>query len=227
MAQIDLNQLLALILQLLSGLTQRPPSTPPVLPPPPKNPTPDPDDDDKAPNPIPPKEGTLPPASGKLEVVWMQLSKDRFPEQYTPQNPFGLLSHQQVRDILEGRSALNYESAVRFDCTFRDRTGNEIVPDEVRELNLAWRSKWVVRNVDTGETSYLVGQGTTYTNNKGKQEAKVQEDGAQQTGVGQGTRNYTDTLGFGQRMDFYREGRFEIYMEVGGVRTNSLTFTVS
>lgn len=196
----------------------------PTTPKPSVVPFPVPDEDDVPLNPTTPKKEV---ASGRLSVVWMQLNRDRFPEQYTPENPFGLLSQREVQAILSGQSALNFESAVRFDTKFVDDQGDEVSPEDVHRLGLAWKSKWTVRNVETGEESFLQGQGSTYTNAKGKQEAFVEEVGARETGVGQGTRNYTDTLGFGQRMDFYKEGTYEIFMEIAGVQTNSLTFKVS
>ena len=195
--------------------------TKPSLPPAP-TPIDPPDDGDVIPNPVTPKKAVV---SGRLGVVWMQLSRARFPEFYTPQNQYGLLPRGQVEAILSGESALSFESAVRFDSTFFDADGKEILPEDVHRLGLAWRSRWTVKNGD--EESFLEGQGSTYVNAKGKQEAFVKEEGAGETGVGQGTRNYTDTLGFGQRMDFYKEGEFEIFLEIAGVRTNSLKFKVS
>lgn len=172
------------------------------------------------------KANLLPPVSGKIEVVWMQLSRERFPEAYTTDNPFGFVPDGEKHEILAGTNALAFGSKVRFDTTWRDQNGDEIDRNEAKLLGLADKTRWVVKNVETGESSYLQGLGERFTNLKGKEEVKVEEGG--NTGAGQGITNYSDTQGFGQVIQFFREGTFSIHMELpNGMSTAEVVIKVS
>lgn len=225
--KVDLKDIVT-VAELLNGIFNRPRQI--NLPPPSAGPLPPSmqvPGDEQIKNPTKTeKPNVLPPVSSRIDVVWMQLSRERFPEAYTTDNPFGFVPDGEKRNILAGNGALNFGSKVRFDTTWKDQNGDEIDRNEVRTLGLADKTRWVVRNVDTGDVSFLQGLGERFVNLKGKEEVKVEEGG--NTGAGQGITNYSDTQGFGQVIQFFKEGTFAVHMELPtGQQTSEVIIKVS
>jgi hypothetical protein len=206
-----------LVEQILSALIKRilaaiaggdkptaPPTTPVVVPVP--NPHIDPDfPDDTIPSPPP----TRSVASVRLKVSRIQLSKQRFPEQYTKDNEFGLMDKDGVQG---GQKAIPYGSKVWFDLTAFDASGKEFLRDAVLSHGLAFKTEHRIGD------ALIAGSGAQADGGPAPW-AQVDTDK-----VGHGVTAWKSSLGFLHQTKLFGEGSFECSGSVAGVASN--TFTV-
>lgn len=167
------------------------------------------------PAPAPPAPAPSSSVAGlRLKIKQIQLNKGRFPEAYGPDNPFGLVTGQDKADMESGAGAIPFKSKVWFDLTPVDEFGEEIGPEEVKALGLAWAPLWQIK--DHG--------GVLTVGAKAPSVPDVKGDSAI---VGAGVTNWQSTLGYGLQVQAFHEGEFTVQALVEGVESNALKLRVS
>jgi hypothetical protein len=199
-----LAQLLSAVPNLIGGLFNRKPKEPVKVPTPaPTQPDPEFPDDT-----IPAPTGNSKIEKVRLKLARAQYNRQRFPNEYTPENPFGLYSNDTLRDIEAGNQALNYGSKFWLDLTAYDAAGREIMRDRVLSLGLAFKTEFNV-----GEAS-IKGNGS-----EDAVEVVDTED------IGNGITAFNSSLGFLHQLKAHGEGEFECSGSVDGVKAEQV-FTI-
>jgi hypothetical protein len=172
--------------------------------------------DDIIPNPKPVGRSVV---SVELKLGRAQYNKERFPEQYTEDNPFGLYSGADLRAIQDGSKNLNWGSKLWLDLTARDQNKAELLRPDILTLGLAFRTEH-----HCGD-AFIKGHGPG-------------ADGGPQAGyetndtdaIGNGEAAWISSLGFLHQMKAFAgadNGEFECWGSVGGVESNRFTIRVS
>jgi hypothetical protein len=160
--------------------------------------------------PAPVAEAPSSVAGLRLKVKQIQLNRGRFPEAYTEDNPFGLVRGQDKLDMESGAGAIPFKSKVWLDLTPVDEFGEEIGPEEVKALGLAWEPVWNVDGVSVGAKA-----------------PGVPDVKGESAIVGTGVTNWQSTLGFGLQIQVFEEGTFVAQAMLAGVESNALKLRVS
>lgn len=199
-----LAQLLGAIPNLVTGLFNKKPKTPVTVP----TPSPAPQDSEFPDDTIPAPQGNVKIAKVRLKLARAQYNKQRFPEQYTPENLFGLYSNDDLRMIESGEQALNYGSKFWLDLTAFDDKNKEIMRDRVLSMGLAFKTEF-----QCGEAS-IKGNGS---------EANVEVVDSNE--IGNGITAFNSSLGFLHQMKAHGEGEFECSGSVDGIKAEQV-FTI-
>lgn len=209
----DNPQLLNMILPLITKLLQDylAGATKPV--PTPNNPVPK----DVQPDKDFPDDTILGPAkrsvgSVKVGLARVQLSRQRFPEEYTDDNPFGLF--RDLDGAKSGSAAIPYGSKVWIDLTPYDQDGQEIKKEDAISLGLAYDTKHVVGGAS------ITGKGGTPGNPKPYETVDTDE-------VGNGITAWKSTNGFLHQVKVHEEGTYEVTGFVAGVKGETFSIRVS
>ena len=201
-------QLLGSVPGLIAGLFNKKPKAPVTSP----TPAPVPQDEEFPDDhiPTPPITAERIVTTVRLKLARAQYSKQRFPQEYTEANPFGLVSNEELRAVEEGRSALNYASKFWLDLTAYDQHGKEFLRDAVLALGLEFK------------TEFHVGDASIKGNGDINKVETVDSDL-----VGNGITAYNSSLGFLHQMKAHGEGESECSGSVNGVSSNTFTLKVS
>jgi hypothetical protein len=127
----SLNELLALLKQLLAELQKHEPEKPPEEP----------------------KEPKEQFSRCRLRLLRAQYNRKLFPEQYTENNPDGLYRGKALVPGPDGFVTLNRESNAWFDWTLWDVNGLELSRDQIKRLKLGYETLF---NIGDG---YIAGGG--------------------------------------------------------------------
>lgn len=134
--QMLLQAIIQAITGWLSGIFNKKPKPPtvPVTAPTPAPSQPDPSfPDDHIPRP----PTTRKVARVRIKLERVQLSKERFPNEYTPENPFGLVSPGPI----QAGSNMNWGSKFWVDLTAYDEQGKEFLRPDVLTYGLAYKTE--------------------------------------------------------------------------------------
>ena len=148
----------------------------------------------------------------RLKLARIQLSKQRFPEAYTMDNPFGLMPTAEVES---GKSAMPYGSKFWLDLTAYDSKDLEIMRDRVIAYGLCYKTEH-----HAGE-AFIKGHGGTDQNPTAGYETNDTED------IGNGITAWISSDGFLHQMKAHGQGTFECSGKVDGVESNKFTIKVS
>jgi len=209
------TKLIGMALLALFGLLQkRPPKAPPQ---PIVTPTPAPGGDvDGVPDdliPEPPKTRAV--ERVRLKILKAQYSRARFPEQYTPENPFGLYPQAYLRRVEAGEESIAWASKVWTDLTAYDADGKEFLPPAVLKFGLAFQTEHEL------DGASIVGAGIEPSGEPKPYEAESSDD------VGNGITAWLSSNGFVHQFKVHGEGAFEARGAVAGVESNHFTVRVS
>jgi hypothetical protein len=183
-----------------------------------KEPTPvaGPQDDDFPDDVIP-----APPQKGRkvttvaLHLTRAQYNRQRFPEKYTDDNPFGLYSQDYLKQVEAGNEAINWGSKFWLDLTARDAEGKEFLRDAIVAGGLAFKTEH-----HCGD-AYIIGGGVFPDG--GNKDYKTNDTAE----IGNGISAWLSSNGFLHQMKAHGEGAFECWGKVGGVESNHFTLKVS
>ncbi len=210
--------LISELLKFLLGLINRapapaPPTTTVTVPvPAPTQPTADfPDDVIPA-----PRVAGRAVASVELKIGRIQLSRERFPQAYTPENPFGLMQPGPV--VLGGN--MPYASKFWLDITARDAQGRELLRPDILSMGLAFATEH-----HCGET-FIKGHGADPSGSAPLAGYETNDTDE----IGNGITAWLSTLGFLHQMKAWpaADGKgFDCWAVVAGVRSNTITLHVS
>ncbi len=216
---IDLNALLPFILPFILALLQKElGKTSPQAP----APLPGRLDDDEpieAP-PGAPKESTAGSLDGytvSIRIQKAQYNAKLFPGEYTDDNPFGLYPQDYLRQVEQGKEALNRSSKFWLDLTLRASDGREIGREEIRARGLAFKTRHEVKFED-GSVGFIDGKGDPNGEGADNQPAGF---------VGWGGAAWAESLGFNLACKAFGEGKFEASGSVAGIKSNVLKIRVS
>ena len=178
-------------------------------------------DDDKITPQTPRTSAGIKVGSVRARIIKVQLSRQRFPEEYTDQNQFGLMDN--LGEINSGAAAVPYDSKVWLDLTPFDEAGMQIRYDEAIKPpfgeGLAYRTAHYAEGVDgdlKGARSFIEGVG-------GSEKSPNKPWGGGDSGpIGQGHAAWEYTNGFTWQIQVFGEGTLKLYGEVAGVRSNEL-----
>lgn len=150
-------------------------------------------------------------AKVRLKLSRVQLSKQRFPDAYTAQNPFGLMN---AKEIEEG-DAMPYGSKFWLDLTAYDSKGKEILRDRVLANGLAYQTEH-----HCGD-AFIIGHGGSSQNPTAGYETNDTNE------IGNGITAWISSEGFLHQMKAHGEGTFECWGKVNGIESNHFTLKVS
>lgn len=168
--------------------------------------------DDHIPAPATPSRSVV---TLELKLSRAQYSKERFPEEYTAQNPFGLVSQERLRAIERGEANLNWGSKFWLDLTARDANGNEYLRDAIVAKSLAFTTE-----LHAGE-AFIKGHGAN-TDGSLKEGYETNDTDA----VGNGISAYISSNGFLHQMKAHSQGEFECWGRVAGIESNHFVIKV-
>lgn len=154
-------------------------------------------------------------ASVRLKLARAQYSRERFPEMYTDDNPFGLYSGDELHAIQEGRAALNYGSKFWLDLTPFGEDGRPLTRPEFLAAGLAYRTEHHVGD------AFIVGAGALP--NGEPADYRVEDSDA----IGNGITAWKSSLGCLHQMKANGEGKFPVSGSVDGVGGESFVLAVS
>lgn len=155
--------------------------------------------------------------SVRLRLARAQYSRERFPEQYTEDNPFGLVPQGELRACMDGSSALNYGSKFWLDLTPFDVNGREITRPEMIAMGLSFRTE------HHAGAAFIVGAGELPNAPGEPADYKTEDTDA----VSNGITAWKSSLGYLHQMKAWGEGTFECWGMVGDVRSNAFALRVS
>jgi hypothetical protein len=208
----------ALLALLMGWLTRTPKPTEPVVKPtpaPPPSPTVPPDDFPDDIIPAPPSKGRK-VTSVRCKLSRAQYNRQRFPEQYTRENPMGLYPSSELRAIEGEQSALNQASKFWPDLTAYDQHGKEFLRDAVLAYGLAYKTEHHCGG------AFIRGKGATAEG--GPKPGYEMNDTDE---IGNGISAWESSLGFLHQMKAWGEGTFEVWGVVDGVESNRFKIRVS
>lgn len=199
--------LISELLKLITGWLHRTPApTVPVVTPTPVPVQPPGFPDDIIPAPTP----TRSVATVRLKRSRGQYNRERFPKEYTDDNPMGLIS----QDDLKG--TIPFASKVWYDLTAYDAKGNEFLRDAVLSHNLAFQTELHVGD------AFIIGHGAEQDGSPTPGYEAVDSDA-----IGNGITAWKSSLGFLHQIKAHGEGTFEVWGRVGGVESNHEILKVS
>lgn len=155
--------------------------------------------------------------SVRLRLARAQYSRERFPEMYTENNPFGLYSQADLRASMDGAGVLNFGSKFWLDLTPFDTEGREISRPEMIAMGLSFRTEH-----HAGD-AYIVGAGELPDAPGEPADYKTADTDA----VSNGITAWKSSLGYLHQMKAWGEGSFVCVGKVGDVASNSFTLRVS
>lgn len=211
--------LLDKLLSLLTGLLHKKPKvTPPTAPI--DKPVPRGDGDDHFPDDfIPVKKGDRVPTKLHYGIAKAEYSRERFPEQFTPEKGNGLIDQSFLRRVEKGLEAIPWGSKVWLDGTLFDQYGREFLPDAVIAYGLAYATEHHFGS------AFIVGLGADANGQpKGGYTVNDTEE------IGQGISAWLYTKGFMQQFKAQPAAdgqQFEVYFRAGGVSSEVFTIKVS
>lgn len=159
-----------------------------------------------------PKEKGRVVTSVSLKLGRVQVSRARFPEVYTDDNPFGLVPPGPIQS---GAEAMNWGSKFWLDLTARDADGKEFLREAIVANGLAFKTEH-----HCGE-AYIIGGGAFPDG--GQKDYKTNDTDE----IGNGITAWLSSNGFLHQMKAHGEGEFECWGSVGGVKSNRFTIKVS
>jgi hypothetical protein len=165
---------------------------------------------------IPAPEPTRKVTTVRLKLSRAQYNRQRFPEKYTPDNPMGLYSQDELRAIEAGTGTLNYGSKFWLDLTAYDAAGKEFLRDAVLSHGLAFKTEHRCGG------AYIVGKGAQAN---GEPKPGYQTNDTDE--VGNGITAWLSSLGFLHQMKAHGEGEFACSGKVDGVAANEFTIRSS
>ena len=210
----DLGAILALIQQLsqlfnsVKEILPKPKPTVPVTVPTPAPISPPDFPDDTIPTPSVVR--TVKTVTCKLSRV--QLSRQRFPEAYTAENPFGLVPPGPIQD----GNAMNWGSKFWLDLTARDENGKEFLREDILTAHIAYKTE------HHAGAAFIKGHGA---NADGSLAPGYETNDTDE--IGNGISAYISSNGFLHQMKAFGEGTFECYGVVNGVESNHFNLRVS
>jgi hypothetical protein len=208
-AILQIINALPVLVNIIKDILPKPkPSVPVVTPTPaPNSPNDFPDDT----IPIPSKPRTVVTVDCKLGRV--QYSRQRFPQEYTSENPFGLAKPGPIQS---GAEAMAWGSKFWLDLTARDANGKELLREDILTAGIAFKTEH-----HAGE-AFIKGHGA---NADGSAKAGYETNDTDE--IGNGITAWLSTNGFLHQMKAFGEGTFLCYGVVNGVKSNEFTIRVS
>lgn len=208
------KKILGSLLGLVAGLVAKPAAPKPTKPVTEPTPSTAPQDEEFPDDIIPAPAGEVKVKSVRLKLSRVQLSKQRFPEEYTANNPFGL--DERKAEIEAGKANMNYGSKAWYDITAFDEKGHEILRDRVLAAGLAYKTRFVFN-----DNGFYQGNGAV------EDGQPVEPTHADPAGMTYGWEAWRSSLGFLLQTKHHAEGEYTVRAEVGGVKSNVLTIKVS
>ena len=205
--------LLAGLFKTIAERVTSPVVTPPVKPvPAPTQPDPDFPDDV---HPAPTQKRKV--GSVRLRLARGQYQRERFPEEYTEANPFGLIPQSELKDIQAGKSAMPWGSKFWLDLTPYDTDGREITRPEFIAMGLAFQTEHHCGG------AYIVGAGPLPGQPTEPADYKTEDTDA----ISNGISAWKSSLGCLHQMRAWSEGSFAVVCSIAGVSGDSFTLRVS
>lgn len=153
----------------------------------------------------------------KLERV--QVSRERFPQLYTEDNPFGLVP---ARPIQDGQTQMNWGSKFWVDLTAYDQDGHEFLRPDVLKYSLAFNTE-----IKVGD-AFTKGLGPATS---GSDQPKAGYEQVSTNAIGQGITAWLSTLGFMHQFQAFAAAdrqKFTVSGSVDGMEAeNPFTIGVS
>lgn len=140
-------------------------------------------------------------------------SKQRFPEEFTHENPFGLI--RNLNEIEAGAANIPYGSKAWIDLTPYDKNGKEILRDAFIGAGLSYKTEHHV-----GDAS-IKGDGALPDGTPKPYETVDTEN------VGNGISAWESSVGCLHQVKLHTEGSRECYGKLDGVESNHFTIKVS
>ncbi len=179
------------------------------------SPTPAPNqtDDDFPDDNIPAPPGTNERVVAKVvaKLIRLQYNKALFPDEYKDGKD-GL--YDNPRSFEGGQNAINTASKGWVDATAYDQFGKEFLRDAVIANRLQYQTEHHVGD------AYIKGNG-------GEPEAPAPYETRDTNSVGNGISAWISSMGFLHQVKFHTEGEHEVYVVVGGVKSNTFRVKVS
>lgn len=202
----------------LGGLFKKKPTPPPG---PVTVPTPAPNSPDDFPDDHIPRKPNVGRVVTKVHIgiARAQYSRERFPEEYTPANPFGLIPDAYLRGLEKGQGALPWASKIWLDLTATDQDGHEFLRPDVQALGLAFQTEHHFGD------AYIIGKGA---NPDGTPIGGYDTNDTNE--IGNGISAWLSSLGFLHQMQAWDAAdgdTFEVYGVVKGVVSNKFKIKVS
>jgi hypothetical protein len=166
---------------------------------------------------MPAPKRALKVGSVKLVLSRAQYSRERFPEQYTEQNPFGFLSQADCRALMDGSGVLPFGSKFWLDLTPFDESGRQITRPEMIAAGLSFKT-----NHHCGD-AFIVGHGELPSAPGEPAPYETNDTDA----ISNGITAWKSSLGYLHQMKAWGEGSFPVVGAVDGVMSNSFTLRVS
>lgn len=212
--------LLDMLLKLVIGwFTKSPKPVAPQKPVEPNKPTPAGGDDDFPDDHIPRPTAGRKVAKVTLHLARAQYSRERFPQEYNANNPFGLVSQGELKEIERGNGALTWLSKFWLDLTAYDEQGHEFVRADVLTLGLAYKTE-----IRCGD-AFIIGRGADA---EGQPVAGYETNDTDQ--IGNGITAWLSSKGFLHQMQCFAAADGETFHcsgSVNGVRSNEFDIKVS
>lgn len=206
---LQLFQLLKPIIDAVKDILPKKKPTAPVTTPTPVE-IPDDSDfpDDIIPVPVP-KGRKVATVTCKLSRI--QLSRQRFPESYNSDNPFGLMKPGPV----QAGDNMPWASKFWLDLTARDKDGKEFLREDILAAGIEFKTEH-----HAGDT-FIKGHGGTGDNlaNPGYETNDTEQ-------IGNGITAWLSSNGFLHQMKAFGTGSFDCYGVVDGVESNHFTLNV-
>jgi len=158
-------------------------------------------------------------AKATLHLVRSQYSRQRFPEEYNDNNPFGLVPQGELKQIEQGNGALNWENKFWLDLTAYDEQGREFVRADVMSLGLAYKTE-----IRCGD-AFIIGHGAAAN---GEPIAGYETNDTDE--IGNGITAWLTSKGFLHQMQCFASAdgqSFHCFGSVNGVRSNEFDIKVS
>lgn len=186
-------------------------------------PSPAPQEEDFPDDVIPVPAGQRKVDTVRVRLSRVQLPKSRFPEEYTKENPFGLVRPGPIAD---GSSAMNWGSKFWLDITAYDQEGKEFLPEAVMAYGLAYKTEFRIENEAGAVVIAVKGVGADAAGNP---VAGYVMEGSEE--IGNGATAWISTNGFLHQMKTWPASDGHTYTATAAVdgvgSKNRVTFKVS